>query len=39
MAQQQGQQHLQSALVSAVVEEPHHTDLMLLEVQSRRRPW
>ena len=38
MAQWQGQ-HLQSALVSAVVAEPHHADLMLLEAPSRREAW
>ena len=35
-AQQQSQQHLHSSLVSAVVAEPHHTDLRLLEAPSRR---
>ena len=36
VAQWQGQQHLQRALVSAVVAEPHHADLMLLEAPTRR---
>ena len=31
VAQWQGQQHLQSVLVSVVVAEPHHADLMMLE--------
>ena len=31
LAQCQGQQHFQSALVSVMVAEPHHADLMLLE--------
>ena len=35
----QGQQHLQSALVSVVVAEPHHADLMLLEAPSRWGLW
>ena len=38
VAQWQGQQHFQGALVSALVAEPHHTDLMLLEAPSRREP-
>ena len=36
VAQWQGQQHLQGALVSVVAAEPHHADLTLLEAQSRR---
>ena len=37
-AQWQGQQHLQSALVSVVVAEPHHADMMLMEAPTRRGP-
>ena len=33
VAQWQGQQHLQCALVSVVVAELHHADLMLLDAQ------
>ena len=36
MAQWQGQQHLQSVLMSAVVAEPYHADLMLLEAHQGR---
>ena len=39
VAQWQVQQHLKSALVSVVVEEPHYADLMLLEALSRKGPW
>ena len=38
-AQWQGQQHLQSALVSVFRAKPHQTDLMLLEAPSRMGPW
>ena len=36
VAEWQVQQHLQSALVSVVVAEPHHADLTLMEAPSRR---
>ena len=39
VAQWQGEQHLQNTLVSVVVTESHHADLMLLEAPSRRGPW
>ena len=39
VAQWQGQQPLQSVLVSVVVAEPHHVDLMLPEAPSRRQTW
>ena len=39
VAQWQGQQHLQSALVSVVVAEPQHADMMSLEAPSKRGPW
>ena len=39
VAQWQVQQHFQSTLVSVVLAEPHHSDLMSLEAQSRRGPW
>ena len=39
VAQRQGQEHLQSILVSGVAGELHHANPMLQEVPSKREPW